>query len=787
MLDFIASKGPYSLFRGRPGDAALPYGTHARTYREMLGAFPVELPEWVRQELVRLIPELGDAPGPLQSEADKLRFFQAKAELNRLAFERGMRVVAVDDLQFVDPLSAEAARFVFSRYWGHPDGLRTVFCFREGELSRGMEKMLEQAVEAGLVVHVELHPLSAAEVQTLLGSLELPVPDADLAPLGQSVSRYTGGNPMFVLETLKNLLESGRLEEGFSAQLPPPGTIGPLITRRLERLSPPALKLVRVAAVAGVDFSPEIAAAVLEIGPLDLAEPWAELEAAQILSGSAFAHDLIYEAVLDGIPGAVRTLLHWRVAAQFAPEAAAKHYWAALRGGRKATGTELEHLTTVFAGAASAFFIRGDQTVGREWFERALSVAPDNSAQVRVLVQQARLLERHLHYAEALESLDRAEGMLEGISPVLKASVWNARALLAYSVGEAKATAAHAERAAEVLGSLDSPEAQMERANALNYRGLAAWKQNDLAVAEENHRQALALYRTLGDQEKLANSLQNLGNVLSVNKDSGALAVLEEARQIWQKLGYTAQMARVHNDLGMFYWLQNHLSDAEAEFGKAEALNQSLGGDFLSGFISNNLGIVRFQRGKYGAARQAYLQALSSRESEANSKDRTMILFNMVEVGLRLGRLDEVEFHLRSAFELLGKEDFLLQADLLWLEGEMWVLRGQHEQAQTSFERSAQLADETQNLERQAEALARLARLQASLKAAHSALEIRATPNTLATVRLLEGNLAEARTALKPLDDPYEEARLLMDAAKLRSEPSLFEEARQLLLDISKR
>ena len=62
-----------------------------------------------------------------------------------------------------------------------------------------------------------------------------------------------------------------------------------------------ALKLARLAAVAGSDLSPELASQVLGQGILDLADPWAELEAAGVLRGSSFAHDLVSEGTLEAL------------------------------------------------------------------------------------------------------------------------------------------------------------------------------------------------------------------------------------------------------------------------------------------------------------------------------------------------------------------------------------------------------------------------------------------------------------------------------------------------------
>jgi len=323
--DFIGSKGRFFVFEGRPGDAGIPYATHSRTCRQMLEYFPgLVMPDWVQHELARVLPELGPALPPIQSQAEKLRFFQANAELVRLAAAQGMGLVILDDLQFVDAASLELLHFVFGQYWGRGGSVRTILSFRSGELLAGIEELLNQAVQSGLAVRIELLPLDASAVQDLLDSLELPDLLDDTQDLAQALCRHTGGNPFFLLETVRSLWESGSLSQPKpgrlplsqqkSVRLPISSKISTLIQQRLERLSLSAQRLIRTAAVAGVDFSPELAAHALETTPLELLEPWAELEAAQLLRGNAFIHDLLYEATLNGLPASIKIYLHQQIA-----------------------------------------------------------------------------------------------------------------------------------------------------------------------------------------------------------------------------------------------------------------------------------------------------------------------------------------------------------------------------------------------------------------------------------------------------------------------------------------
>lgn len=318
MQDFLNTHGRPLFFAGRPGDRAVPYGTHARTYRQMLEALGnPPMPEWVRRELARILPQLGDAPPPLRDETEKLRFFQAKTELHRMAYAAGFDGLGFDDLQYVDAASGEAGNYVLSqvRGAGADTPIFTVHCYRTGELPPDLEAIVRAAHDAGMLLHLELQPLAVEGVGALLSSLGVP----GLEGLAQPLTGYTGGNPFFLLETVKHLVETGMVEAASAspalpAHLTPPGAVRPVIAGRLERLSAPALQLARVLAVLGESFTLELAGEVLDAGPVALAIWWSELEVAQVVRAQAFSHDLLEETVAATTPAPVAAMLHRRAA-----------------------------------------------------------------------------------------------------------------------------------------------------------------------------------------------------------------------------------------------------------------------------------------------------------------------------------------------------------------------------------------------------------------------------------------------------------------------------------------
>lgn len=316
MQDFLASKGRPLYYAGRPGDRSVPYGTHSRTHRELLELLEREgarAPDWVRRELARLIPELGEPPGPMRGEEDRLRLYQAKMELHRMAIQRGYDALGFDDLQYVDDASTRAGHYIIGMLAGGSP-LRTFHCYRKGELPAETEDIIQQGVAAGQFFRLELRPLDTAGVEELLASLDLPELKGAGSALCEQVARYTAGNPLFILETVKHLLEMGELKHGLPENLPPPGRVGPIIASRLQRLSAPALQLARVLGVLRGDFSLELAALMLGEGLAALLAQWTELETAQVVRGAGFSHDLIGETVVATTPPPIKTVLHRKAA-----------------------------------------------------------------------------------------------------------------------------------------------------------------------------------------------------------------------------------------------------------------------------------------------------------------------------------------------------------------------------------------------------------------------------------------------------------------------------------------
>ena len=317
--DFANSKGKWIRLGARPGDREVPYASHVRNGRRLLQQRKADgrppLPGWVVEALAPLLPELGvDRPPPV-AQQDQTRLFDAATELFRDTC-RDMALVVFDDGQYIDQPSFDMGMYIHNQLWIPGDGLPKygpfppiINGYRGSAIQPRWLEMIRGMVDLGLVALLEVKPLDAPAVAQLLRSLEIP----GLEALAGEFARYTGGNPLYIVETVKHLLATGWRPEAGKSTLSLSDPVRQIIRRRLKALSPAALEVARVIAVAQANTSLDVVAAVLEVRPVDLVEPCRELEEQGVLSQEWFTHDVLGEVLLEDTPELARASLRKRL------------------------------------------------------------------------------------------------------------------------------------------------------------------------------------------------------------------------------------------------------------------------------------------------------------------------------------------------------------------------------------------------------------------------------------------------------------------------------------------
>ena len=178
-------------------------------------------------------------------------------------------------------------------------------------------------------MQLRLDPLpseSAAELlRALLGD------DPSLQPLTRLLIERTEGNPFFLEESVRTLVETGALIGGRgayrlggpTAAIQVPATVQAVLAARIDRLPPEEKRLLQTAAVIGKDVPEAVLQAVAEMREEDLRRGLAHLQAAEFLYETSlfpepvytFKHALTHEVAYGSLLHDRRRALHARVLA----------------------------------------------------------------------------------------------------------------------------------------------------------------------------------------------------------------------------------------------------------------------------------------------------------------------------------------------------------------------------------------------------------------------------------------------------------------------------------------
>ena len=388
-------------------------------------------------------------------------------------------LVAIDDIQWLDSPSAEALAFVARRLDGEPLGF---LLSRRGDAPSAFERALER----GQLERLEIGPLSLGATRRVLSER-----------LGLNLSRQllrrvvdiTLGNPLFVLELGRELVERGLPEGG--EDMPMPGGIEEMLGTRVASLAPAQRRLL-VAVALSADLRTAELAAVESAEAVETAIEGGLL----LVTGDRVrpSHPLYAAAAKNASPPREQRELHLVLAGAVADvEVRVKHLALA------AVHADDELATTVALAAAGAA-ARGARQQAVELAEHALRLTPADSADRP---------QRVLTVAGDLETAGEMQRMTDFLTPELAslpAGAPRGRAWLMLSNGVGPKTmddvARYKDRA---LAECDDDPGLRATVLALKAANAGGATVSQLREAEGWAREALAAARgTQPDAERLA-------------------------------------------------------------------------------------------------------------------------------------------------------------------------------------------------------------------------------------------------------------------------------------------
>ena len=432
--EFMARLGSgHRVLSGR----CLPYGEGitfwpiVEVLRDAAGVGLVDSPEEARPKMFELLEPAADASligerlAALLGLSDvtpaiQETFWAVRKFFEELAARRPL-VVVFDDIHWGEPTFLDFVEYL-------ADWMRDVpvflVCVARGDLLDSRGTWMAGKPNASLIT---LSPLDAPQTEDLIRNL-LGEARAPEVALGRLV-KVAEGNPLFVEEMLRMLVDDGRLQRskgswavvGDISTLAIPATINAIITARLDRLEQEERAVIERASIIGRQFwwgavanlSPReeqgtVGGRLQSLTRKELIQP----DRSELSDDDTFrfAHILIRDAVYRGVPKAVRADLHERFAG-----------WVEARSGDRAgeyeeiVGYHLEQAhralaelgpadertaglgrraAVPLASAGRRAFARGDMPAAVNLLSRAAALSPaDDPGRVQLLPDLAFALQ----------------------------------------------------------------------------------------------------------------------------------------------------------------------------------------------------------------------------------------------------------------------------------------------------------------------------------------------------------------------------------------------------------
>jgi len=671
-------------------------------------------------ELVRVQPDIAlrvpGLPPRLQSdpETERYRLFDAVAGWLCAAAAARPILLVIDDVHWAGKPTLHMLRHVVAAC--APARLMIIGTLRDTEVSPGhpLGELLADLRPVAGVEQLALRGLDEAGVVELLEEVSGQVVDAVGRTFARAVHADTAGNPFFVGEVLRHLVESdaivqqgGRWMANIDvSNMGIPAAVRDVVLRRIRRLSRTASEALTFAAAIGRHFDVGILGAVSGLEEDALLAALDEAVAARLVDETAvdtyrFTHVLVRSALYDGLSASRRVRLHRRVGE--AMEARDVRDVTALAYHFTEAGHELVRKAidyTTLAGDQALARLAHDQAV--HFYRRALELV-DNSNAGNV-AERCELLTRlgtaeksagDRAYRETLLVAARLAQHLGDTGRLVRAALANNRGWVSTS-GEVdvervavleSALAAAEERdgaaramllatlAAELVYADDRPRrvalsdaalAMARRiddpvalAHVLNLRSHVIWAPDTLAERLANTAEHVAIAERLQDplvrwyaSATRPQACMEAGDIAEVDRH---LALLWE---LTDELGRPHQRWAATIDRAWRELLRGRIDAAEALVTEAYEIGTASGQGDALGYYTVQLTAVRFEQGRLGEL-VSILEPVVVRRPRIPLLERTLAL-----AYCEAGRADDARRILDAAF---ASRFGSIPLDIVWL------------------------------------------------------------------------------------------------------------------------
>ncbi len=572
---------------------------------------------------------------------------------------------------------------------------------------------------------LRVEPLPRASVEELLRTLLGG--DSKLASLNEFLIERTGGNPFFLEEIVRTLVETQvlaggrgeyRLEKPFS-KVQVPATVQAVLASRIDRLSPDQKRLLQDAAVIGTDVPFALVQAIAGLAETDLRQHLASLQSAEFIYETrlfpdleyTFKHALTHEVTYTGLLHARRREIHARVVKAIETHYADRLTEQVERLAHHARQGEVwDKALTYLRQAGGKAFAHSANRKAVRWFEQALEAlkhlpeTPEQQLQTVDLHLELRnpltLLGEHERTLEHLRDAQAFAERIEDRHRLGRALSFETNCLAL--LGQHRAAIETGSRAGGLAQELSDLPLKIATGQ---YLGRAHLYLGDFTRAIETfeavvtslagplalNRLGLPVLPSVFARSHLVEALAEVGRFA----DSARYAA--EAVELAETTKHPDTLLWAHRSRGLHHLAMRDGRSATEALGRAHELCLSHDMPVYAPRISAELGLAWSLAGREADAVAMVKRAVEEMATRSRTATYATILLLLGEVCLIAGRLDEAAGSATSALDLFRRqEERAHEACARLLLGDVAARQSPFDlqQAETNYRGAADLAGE---------------------------------------------------------------------------------------------
>ncbi|HLH30363.1 MAG TPA: tetratricopeptide repeat protein, partial [Terriglobia bacterium] len=269
--------------------------------------------------------------------------------------------------------------------------------------------------------------------------------------------------------------------------------------------------------------------------------------------------------------------------------------------------------------------------------------------EARALLVQGRAFQNLGDIGNALQAFENAQTMYQSAGDKGGA----ARALNAVAgVYHIRGEASQADRVfAQAVGIFREIGDRGDLASTLSNLGLNRRAQQDDPETKRVFEESVVIARDVGDRELLAGILTNFGTFLDQREPLEARKRYEQALEIFRSMGSQQGVATTLNDIGNTLVREPNLPLAKRSFEEALGISRQIGDKRLAGFVLYNLGRLASQQGDLVQGQDRLEEALSIRRQIGDKEQVAYTLRTLASVLIDAGQPSRAERLAREAMD----------------------------------------------------------------------------------------------------------------------------------------